>query len=326
MILGLYWLALAIGRAYDSNAPAQSVSILIPAHNAERTIPFLLQSLAHQIYEADIEIIVALDRCTDATRAVVESYRSLLSLKVIEISTVPSFWTPKKYALWRAAQLASHPWCIVIDADVMVQPDWLKGMMKQAHYGKYAVIGYAWLFGNGSIFSELAAYEAALVQLESIGRAKWGFPYMSTGRGWAVRRAWLLTGLYAWREVISGDDDLTLQLLPRSSIAVGPVCSWSSAPTTFTTAYLRKWRHLQTARYYGRTLRLSLAAVPFLQLMLFFLSPYAPWILVIVPAAKFIALGLIRAPKAYNALWADWLLVFLQGLYPLGVMWVRRDW
>ncbi|MEN3040114.1 MAG: glycosyltransferase [Bacteroidia bacterium] len=324
--LALYWLGLAIRPISRSSGAPQAVSILIAAHNAENNISALLQSLARQVYKAPWEVIIALDRCTDRTRAVIESYAQGLEVQVLEINEVPPSWAPKKYALWRAAQVARYTWCVIVDADVWMAPDWLGRLMEGAQLTSQAVIGYAWLWGDGSLSSELAAYEASLVQLESIGRAKWRFPYMSTGRGWAVRRAWLLVGLYAWREVISGDDDLTLQLIPSSGVRVSAARSWSWAPTSFATAYRRKWRHLQTARHYRMGLRLSLAVAPILQMTLLLLALWTPWVLVGMPVVKFLALAAVRAPKPYVALWADWVLILLQILYPIGVMRSRRQW
>jgi len=147
---------------------------------------------------------------------------------------------------------------------------------------------------------------------------------MSTGRGWAVRRAWLRGGLFLWREVLSGDDDLTFQLLPKSLIRVAPTYTISAAPPTLLAALRRKWRHLQTARFYSLSLRISLASVPFLQMLLFFTAYWAPMSLLFPPIAKALALWRVGAPQAWVAIWADWLLIALQLLYPLGT-WIKRS-
>lgn len=325
-IVSAYWLALSRRpprKSGSSLSDLPPVSVLIPAHDAESALRKLLAMLAQEAYPAPWEVIVALDRCTDGSEGVVEEFIGRLPLRWIRISETPAGWTPKKYALWRATETARHDWCIVLDADTEIPKAWLSQMMGAAA-GSVAVIGHAWLRGSGSLGSRLAAYEAALVQLESVGRARWGFPYMSTGRGWAVRRAWLRGGLFLWREVLSGDDDLTFQLLPKSLIRVAPTYTISAAPPTLLAALRRKWRHLQTARFYSLSLRISLASVPFLQMLLFFTAYWAPMSLLFPPIAKALALWRVGAPQAWVAIWADWLLIALQLLYPLGT-WIKRS-
>ncbi|MCX8111577.1 MAG: glycosyltransferase [Bacteroidia bacterium] len=330
-IVSLYWILLSVRAAVacsysagEASWRAPAVSILIPAHNAEETLDGLLASLSCQDYPAPYEVIIALDRCTDATKSIAERYVDKLSLRWVEIATSIPPWSPKKYALWRAAQIARYEWCIVADADVIVRANWLSALMGKVSENEKALVGWAWLQGAGGLISHFAAYEAAIVQVECMGRAAWSFPYMSTGRGWAIRRQWLIAGLYAWREVISGDDDLTLQLVPRHAVGIREATSYSYAPRTFRAALNRKWRHLQTARYYSRWLRASLAVIPFLQLVLLPLAAFSPVALFGPPLAKSCALWIVRSPQAWMALAFDWILLVVQTVYPIGV-WLRRS-
>lgn len=302
------------------------VSILIPAHNAEQTIGYLLEALKQQTYPAVFEVVLVLDRCTDSTKHIARRYGAALPLRIIEIEMTPPCWSPKKYALWRASDLASYEWCVVADADIVIGPNWLSQLMSLADAQALSVIGWAWLYDKGGIFSRLAAYEAALVQLEAVGRASWGFPYMSTGRGWAIRRAWLKAGLYAWREEVSGDDDLTLQLLPSRGVRVSGAASYSPAPLTFQAAFHRKWRHLQTARYYPWYLRLSLALPHIMQALVLVSAYILPWGIIFPPLSKALALRWVKAQHPWRALWADWILWGLQVLYPVGAYVRRSRW
>ncbi|GIV24215.1 MAG: hypothetical protein KatS3mg025_1874 [Bacteroidia bacterium] len=305
------------------------VSILIAAHNAARTLRPLLLQLEEQRYPALWEVIVAADRCTDETEALLQEMQGRLPLRYVAIKAVPTGWQPKKYALWRASALAQYAWCVCIDADVVLSLDWLRGVMGVAS-GHVAVIAPAWLVSGGSLGGRLAAYEAALVQVEAIGRAAWGRPYMATGRGWGVRRAWLRAGLSPWRTELSGDDDLTFQLIPPRQVSLSSAATFSPAPASFREAFHRKWRHLQTARHFSLGLRLSLACIPLLQavggISVVALAPMAWPALLIPPLAKGIALYLFRAPGAAVALWADWILLLLQALYPLGVYLRKARW
>jgi len=334
----LYWLLLGLrwrfyllrgkpSKPWGVSYPP--VSILIAAHNAAPTLRPLLLQLEGLRYPAPWEVIVAADRCTDETEALLQAMRGRLPLRYVGIEAVPPGWQPKKYALWQASLLAQYTWCVCIDADVVLSLDWLRAVMRAAP-GHVAVLTPAWLLPKGGLGSALAAYESALVQVEALGRAAWGSPYMATGRGWAVRRAWLRAGLSRWRSELSGDDDLTFQLIPPNRVGLSAAATCSPAPASFGEAFHRKWRHLQTARHFPLSLRLSLAFVPFLQLMggigVVVFAPTAWPALLIPPLAKYLALRLFQAPCAAIALWADWLVLALQALYPIGAYLPKAHW
>lgn len=332
-LCGAYWIGLAVGwqrKRSSKRGGAPPVSVLVSAHNAAPTLPALLESLARQNYPAPWEIRVIADRCSDGTEAVIRAWqgKSSLPLEVIPVRETPPGWSSKKYALYRGLQAARYGWCVVIDADVVLPEGWLAGLM-EASEGKAAVITPAWLKGGSSLASEVAAYEAALVQVEGLGWAAWGAPYLATGRGWAVRRNWLLAGLFAWRGLLSGDDDLTLQLLPREKVGLAQVASLSPAPRSFRAAWLRKWRHLQTAPHYPWSLRLRLVIAPVLQLagmVCWLLAPQAWPALLLPPAAKLLVLTWMQAPVKSRVLLYDWPLFFLQLAYPLGALVRKHAW
>lgn len=147
--------------------------------------------------------------------------------------------------------------------------------------------------------------------------------------GWAIRRTWLRLGLFLWRKELSGDDDLTLQLIPRKAISLHWAPTYSPAPATFGLAVHRKWRHLQTAKHYPTLLRLSLALPPALQLvggLLGLLQPISWPALLLAPLAKALALCKLKAPHALAPLWADLPLLTLQTLYPIGAALRKKTW
>ncbi|MCS7189445.1 MAG: glycosyltransferase, partial [Bacteroidia bacterium] len=211
----LYWICLGIAFRWKTNrkiviSHPPPLSILIAAHNAAASLRNLLGDLRKLTYPNEWEVIVIADRCKDETEELLQSSASTLPLRWAAVHEIPPEWQPKKYALWKATELAKYSWCVLIDADVRLPPHWLSGLMAPMQ-GKLAIIAPAWLEGKGGI-GKIAAYEANLIQLEALGRAAMSYPYMATGRGWVVRKAWLQAGLFAWREEISGDDDLVFQL------------------------------------------------------------------------------------------------------------------
>lgn len=311
--------------SYPSFPP---LSVLIAAHNAEATLPSLLHALLTQHYPAPYEIVVVADRCTDRTELLLQeiAQRSPVYLQWRTVQTVPEGWSPKKYALLQATEMAQYDWCVLVDADTILPEGWLTELLRVST-GKNAVVAPAWLLPDRRISSQIASYEAALVQAETVGWAALCRPYMATGRGWAIRKAWLRAGLFRWRRELSGDDDLTFQLLPSSAIALSLSPTYSEAPKNFTQAARRKWRHLQTARQYSWPLRLRLAIAPLCQMLGFlavFCFPFTAGALLLPPLAKAYALRAAGWRFIGKGLLWDLPLLFLQSLYPLGV-WLRRQ-
>lgn len=288
----------------------------------------LLGQLAQVCYPAPWEVLVAADRCTDSTPQVLREAASQLPLRWIAISAIPPGWSPKKYALWCLSEQARYEWCVLVDSDSEIPNDWIERLLS-AGAGIAAILAPAWLRSRKGFGALLAAYEGNLVQLEAVGRAAWGWPYMATGRGWAIRRAWLRLGLFLWRGELSGDDDLTLQLLPRRAIELRWVPTYSEAPPTFWAAFRRKWRHLQTAKHYPAPLRLSLALPPAIQLigaLSGLLQPMSWPALLLPPLAKALALHKVGTPHPLAPLWADLPLLAFQTLYPLGAALRKKTW
>jgi glycosyltransferase involved in cell wall biosynthesis len=223
----------------------------------------LLQQMRALRYKAPWEVVVVLDRLPQKARQ--EIYELIpqlpMPVQIVEVEATPPEWSPKKYALAQGLEKAQYPWVVVLDADVEVGEDYLERLLGEVEEGVDAVVGLGWLRAESKGVELFAAWEAALIQVESVGRAAWGYPYMTTGRGWAVKKSWLKQGLYLWREVVSGDDDLTLQLIPPSNVRASGAATISGAPQSWGAYFRRKRRHLQTARYYKKGVWLSLAVL-----------------------------------------------------------------
>ena len=98
------------------------VSVIVPAHNESDVIATLAQSILEQ-HEANIELIVVLDRCTDDTRSILESAAAGDSrLRIIENDECPSDWAGKCNAARIGAQVAEGKWLLFTDADVHFAP------------------------------------------------------------------------------------------------------------------------------------------------------------------------------------------------------------
>jgi glycosyltransferase involved in cell wall biosynthesis len=127
------------GLALTLPTPAPRVCVVIPAHNEERNIVTVAQTLLAQDYPADrLGAVFALDRCTDATepalRAVVEHDPRMV---VHRVETCPPDWAGKVNALWQA--VTTEPACqsadylLFVDADTALDPACVRSTVAIAH-------------------------------------------------------------------------------------------------------------------------------------------------------------------------------------------------
>jgi len=101
-----------------------SISVIIPARNEERSLPFLLSSLHNQTLKPD-EIIVFDDNSEDTTAEVAEKGGA----KVIHAKALPEGWHGKPWACWTGAKEAQGEILVFLDADTSLQPDGLLKVM-----------------------------------------------------------------------------------------------------------------------------------------------------------------------------------------------------
>lgn len=100
-------------------------SIIIPAHNEERNIGKLLDTIADQSYR-DFEVIVSDSNSEDETCKVVEKYRKIFpSLALLEEKT-----QNVSEARNNGAKYAKGEYLIFFDADVFIEKHFLKAVIR----------------------------------------------------------------------------------------------------------------------------------------------------------------------------------------------------
>jgi 4,4'-diaponeurosporenoate glycosyltransferase len=121
-------------------SPVQrKLSVIIPARNEERNLPFLLESLQAQICKP-FEIIVVDDHSEDQTRAVAESY----GVTVVESEPLPPGWTGKNWAVWNGYKRSTGDVIAFLDADVRLAPHALQSLLaaRERTGGAISVVPY----------------------------------------------------------------------------------------------------------------------------------------------------------------------------------------
>lgn len=102
------------------------VSIIIAARNEEIKIEEALTSVLALDYP-DLEIVVVNDRSTDSTGAILSRLASTHArLKVVTLSSLPTGWLGKNFALHQGASEAGGELLLFTDADVIFEPSSLR--------------------------------------------------------------------------------------------------------------------------------------------------------------------------------------------------------
>lgn len=91
----------------------KKISVIIPARNEEKNLPYLLESLQRQTKIPD-EIIVVNDHSEDRTKEIAMQF----PVKLIDLSPIPPGWLGKTWALWNGYLHSSGEILIFLDCDV----------------------------------------------------------------------------------------------------------------------------------------------------------------------------------------------------------------
>jgi 4,4'-diaponeurosporenoate glycosyltransferase len=123
----------------ESHKGNSRVSIIIPARNEEKNLPFILDSLKLQTY-IPYEIIVVDDFSSDRTSEIARQY----GVKVIQNTQLPDHWTGKTWAVWNGFLQSTGNILVFLDADVRLAPRALEALVhtRERSGGAISVVPY----------------------------------------------------------------------------------------------------------------------------------------------------------------------------------------
>ena len=148
-----------------------TVRIVVPAHNEERHAPTLLRSLLAQDYPGSMEIVFVLDRCTDGTRAGLESAIATHSrpdrcrVRIVDNASCPDDWAGKCNAARVGAQLdagGGAAWLLFTDADTRFDPGLVRASVALAAHRGLSLLSAMPQLTSGRTFERVAQPVAAL--------------------------------------------------------------------------------------------------------------------------------------------------------------------
>ena len=169
----LLWLLVYNRKSYTTALSYQPrISILIAARNEEFTILRCLKAIERLDYPKDkIEVLIGDDDSTDGTRAVVEAFiRDKPNYTCITITDTLGLARGKANVLAQLVKLATTDYYFYTDADIVVPPQWVQGMLSEMDADVGVVTGITTIQGK-TMFAKLQAmdwlYALGLMQVVS---------------------------------------------------------------------------------------------------------------------------------------------------------------
>ncbi|MCQ2102964.1 MAG: glycosyltransferase [Fibrobacter sp.] len=213
----------ALGTVRKGNSdvePAPKVSILIAARNEEDGIRQTLDSVMQQDYRGFWEVWVADDRSTDETPKILAEYEAKYPGKfhVLTIKEIPEGASPKKHALSLMIDACDGEILCLTDADCIVKPTWVTGIVAEFEPGIELVAGHSYIptiKGKSSVLICMQAVETLIYRVAGTAGLAMHLPLTSTGNNLAYRKSFFksVKGFENVIKIQSGDDDLLMQKL-----------------------------------------------------------------------------------------------------------------
>jgi cellulose synthase/poly-beta-1,6-N-acetylglucosamine synthase-like glycosyltransferase len=294
VILGL---ALGIGRLkYAPQAKRPFVSVIVAARNEEQTIGDLLNALLAQEYPS-FEIIVVNDRSADRTGQIIERFQDAQPrVRKLEISSLNPNMPAKKNALSLGIAASKGEILCFTDADCAPPPQWISSLISAFDKDIGLVAGYSpyvsdtprhnGLFFRSALqsFIRYEEFKGAIWAAGSIGLQR---AWLCTGRSLAYRREVFdeVGGFEKIRQSVSGDDDLFLQLVRRTThwqvryVTAPESFVLTRPPRTFREFVRQRARHFSAGKFFP------------LGMKVFFLSYHATNLVLLVSFVEGLASG-----------------------------------
>ncbi len=224
-VLFMILIAVGLWRLRIQHIPINhfpKVSVVIAARNEENNLSNLLDDLTKQDYLADrCEVIIADDRSTDNTWAIIQEYSSKHpTIKGVKISTFSSAMTPKKNALTAAIKTSSGgEFILSTDADCRVPKSWVSSMVRCFTSETGVVVGLSTVKRSSGILSKYQFVDFFALMTANAGAIGWKRAWSGSGQNLAYRRSYFdkIEGFSKAAQELSGDDMFLVQKIGRHS-------------------------------------------------------------------------------------------------------------
>jgi poly-beta-1,6-N-acetyl-D-glucosamine synthase len=192
------------------------VSVVVAVRNEEGTLPDLISTLARQSYPHNhIEIILVDDHSTDQSSSIISNLQQTYSL--LKITTTKCSGTGKKRALTEGIRMATGEIILTTDADCLLPPNWIQGMLKSFRSNTNMVVGMVKIKSDDTFLHSLQFLEFASIMGAGISFLGWRFPIMCNGASLAFRRSIFeeVDGYTGNFHISSGDDEFLMRKIEK---------------------------------------------------------------------------------------------------------------
>ncbi|RJP63413.1 MAG: glycosyltransferase [Ignavibacteriales bacterium] len=260
-----------------SNNHLLKFSIIIAAHNEEKTMASLFESLKKLNYpKENYEIIFVNDQSTDNTKSVIDEFiQTNPNAKLFD--SLGKKHPGKKGALDIGIAHAKNDFILITDADCEPEPNWL------IRYSEKFSKGYDFLFGispykqTGSFVNKVATFENLRSHILTFTAARFGFPYSAAARSFGFHKIAFekLDGYSKTLQTLCGDDDLLIREAVKNKMKIGTVeypdaFVYSKTKENWNDYLIQKARHTSTSNYYLLKHQIFLAVWHLINLILLF--------------------------------------------------------
>jgi len=312
-----FFRALGTVRLGESDVePKPHVSVLISARNESTGIRATLDSVLAQDYAGEWDVWVADDRSTDDTPEILSEYaKRNPKLHIITIRDIPEGVSPKKHALSQLIDACDGDILCLTDADCLVKPSWVAGIVAEFEPGIELVAGHSYIPtvpGKSSILICMQAVETLIYRVAGTAGLAMHLPLTSTGNNLAYRKSFFKS-VHGFDNVIkiqSGDDDLLMQKLAADRPWAMRYCIAESTFVTTNGKETLKELWEQRKRWASKTIYYTPKIVFVLSMVFLFLAMQC----VVAVLAPFSFKILVAALVAFVAKCVGDLVLILRGL------------
>jgi len=190
------------------------ISVIVAARNEERNLPILLSSFSALEYPADrFEIIVVSDRSDDASLNILNQWRGLANLKVIDWQGGEEGVIGKKAALLQGIRAAKFDLLAFTDADCAVPFTWLRGLSQAFEDDVDYVLAHSLILRDSAdTCFRVKNFERGVYYSLATAGMRFRHPVTSSACNMAYRKSvfWAADGFEGIGHLASGDDDLQI--------------------------------------------------------------------------------------------------------------------
>ncbi|MBM3405212.1 MAG: glycosyltransferase [Bacteroidetes bacterium] len=329
-------------KSVDIQHPV-SVSIIIPFRDEAENLPVCLESLSRQAFPPDfMEIICVDDESTDGSATIIQAFMKQhpgLKVQLLHHTRGSGQEAYKKSCIRRGIDAAVGEWIVTLDADVVVEPEWLTVMANAFRSpGVSMVIGPVAFSGNKTLFGTFQQLEFAGLIGSTAGAAGIGLPFMCNGANLAYKKNAYhqVKGFDNDVSYVSGDDVFLLlkmkkQLGARSITFArqSQAVVWTKPAPSWRSFLHQRIRWISKTRGYQDAWILSVEAIVYLAHLywptMFVCSIFVPdaiWLVLLYPVVK----SLVELPLLFSITSIThqkhllWLLLPFQPVYPFYVV------